>query len=351
MNTPLRILMIDDEVTLIDPDIGGRVTLLKQIVNTSGLILDGLISKKLRVITKGDGARYRSEFSTEADLISLGALVQQILADYPKDGISALLLRFLQTQKTAWYQQNGLRGLLEYGFEEVDGIKRLQLPFTDGGGVTQKNSETTFTWVFNPCNGTIAHERGIKDYAVTGAIIRESGDLPEKVMAGAIRSAIDPLVVYWARKDEGAYVSSGGYSTPIHVSDRSELRNVMVAFSSRVLGRFTTIMDTVQEKEGSVKELLEKIFTDLIGLSMGVKAVDVASGKLDAMFLAERPIYDLAPLMVLIDEAKGKVTDWKGGEVGLSYNHPSRVLATNGALHEPLLKYSRSLRSPGEMVE
>jgi len=60
----------------------------------------------------------------------------------------------------------------------------------------------------------------------------------------------------------------------------------------------------------------------------------LARGALDAVIESDVNILDIAALTVLVEEAGGTFTDLDGMPVGLS---TTSVLATNGALHAPLL--------------
>jgi len=60
----------------------------------------------------------------------------------------------------------------------------------------------------------------------------------------------------------------------------------------------------------------------------------MARGALDAVVESDVNILDIAALSVIVTEAGGRFTDLAGGPVGLD---TTTVLASNGALHGPLL--------------
>lgn len=60
----------------------------------------------------------------------------------------------------------------------------------------------------------------------------------------------------------------------------------------------------------------------------------LAAGKIDAVLESDINILDIAALTVIVEEAGGRVTDLEGRPIGLETRS---ILATNGALHEPLL--------------
>jgi histidinol-phosphatase len=64
----------------------------------------------------------------------------------------------------------------------------------------------------------------------------------------------------------------------------------------------------------------------------------LAAGKIDAVLESDINILDIAALTVIVEEAGGRVTDLEGKPVGPG---TTSILATNGALHDPLLEELR----------
>jgi histidinol-phosphatase len=64
----------------------------------------------------------------------------------------------------------------------------------------------------------------------------------------------------------------------------------------------------------------------------------LARGALDVVIESDVNILDIAALTVIVEEAGGRFTDLSGASVGLA---TTSVLATNGALHAPLLERLR----------
>jgi len=60
----------------------------------------------------------------------------------------------------------------------------------------------------------------------------------------------------------------------------------------------------------------------------------LARGALDAVLESDVNVLDIAALTVIVREAGGTVTELAGGEIGLD---STTILATNGALHAPVL--------------
>ncbi len=64
----------------------------------------------------------------------------------------------------------------------------------------------------------------------------------------------------------------------------------------------------------------------------------LARGALDLVIESDVNILDIAALTVIVEEAGGRFTDLSGAPVGLG---TTSVLASNGALHQPLLDHLR----------
>jgi fructose-1,6-bisphosphatase/inositol monophosphatase family enzyme len=63
----------------------------------------------------------------------------------------------------------------------------------------------------------------------------------------------------------------------------------------------------------------------------------VATGRADAMVETHVRSWDLAPFAVIIEEAGGRVTDWRGGRT----IRGGDAVATNGRIHESMLDLLR----------
>ncbi len=73
----------------------------------------------------------------------------------------------------------------------------------------------------------------------------------------------------------------------------------------------------------------------------------VACGQLDGFWELHLHLYDIAAGVLLVREAGGVVSDFQGGAAGL----PGEILATNGALHAPLLHLIQQAESTERKTE
>ena len=174
-------------------------------------------------------------------------------------------------------------------------------------------------WIVDPLDGTINYAHGFPVFAVSIALER-AGELVLGMVHDPMREEM-----YVAQRGGGATLND----EPIRVSDNDE--------SSRAL-----IATGLPYDRNKVPEALE-LFGRFAGLTRGMRrlgstALDlcyVASGRLDGYY--ERGIWawDIAAGSLILEEAGGKVTDYRGGELDLEGRE---IVASNGALHPAMTR-------------
>ncbi len=70
----------------------------------------------------------------------------------------------------------------------------------------------------------------------------------------------------------------------------------------------------------------------------GLELAFVASGRIDSFLMPDTNIWDVAAGAVIVEEAGGRVTDFKGKPYTM---HSKDILASNGILHEEILEILR----------
>ena len=174
-------------------------------------------------------------------------------------------------------------------------------------------------WIVDPLDGTTNYAHGLPIFCVSIAL-EKAGEVVLGVVHDPIREE-----TYVAERGEGATLNG----EPIRVSDTDEPIRALIATGFPY--------DRVQMPEA----------LDLFGrfevLSRGMRrlgstALDlcyVASGRLDGYY--ERGIWawDIAAGSLILEEAGGKVTDYRGGELDLEGRE---IVASNGAMHLAMTK-------------
>ena len=175
-------------------------------------------------------------------------------------------------------------------------------------------------WVLDPIDGTKNFVRGVPVWATLIALM--DGDV---VVAGVV-SAPGLGRRWWAAHGTGAYTGKSlASATRLAVSEIGDLRDASLSYSSLAgwldSGRGRGFLDLyrgVWRQRG---------FGDFWSYML------VAEGAVDIAAEPEVALYDLAALVVVVEEAGGRFTDLEGrpGPAGGS------AVATNGRLHDQVL--------------
>jgi myo-inositol-1(or 4)-monophosphatase len=175
-------------------------------------------------------------------------------------------------------------------------------------------------WIVDPLDGTTNYAHGLPIFAVSIALERAG-----EVVLGVVH---DPLreETYHAERGGGGATLNG---VPIRVSDTDEPIRALIATG-------------FPYDRTEMPEALE-LFGRFAALTRGMRrlgstALDlcyVAAGRLDGYY--ERGIWpwDIAAGGLILEEAGGKVTDYRGGELDLKGRE---IVASNGHLHPAMTK-------------
>lgn len=175
-----------------------------------------------------------------------------------------------------------------------------------------------YTWIIDPLAGTNNYAFGIPLYAINIALTRD-----KNVLLGM---TYDPVAneLFRAVKGGGAYLNDA----PIRVSTRASL-------SEAVLG-FDAGYDVIQ---GSLLlNLVSGLWPRVHSLrSLGSASLTlayIACGRVDLYVRGRLHPWDIASGLLLVEEAGGRVTDWRGKKELLKNRD---IVATNKLLHQELL--------------
>lgn len=169
-------------------------------------------------------------------------------------------------------------------------------------------------WVIDPLDGTTNFSRGIPFFSVSVALVKE-----EKVVCGA---TLNPLTgdLYFAQKGKGAYLND----LQIKVSDKTEGAIVILnqGYSEEAILKYRQTV----EKLGPLY-ILRRLGSSCLEYCM------VASGVVEGFVSFGDKLWDYAAGMIIIEEAGGKVTDWKGNPWSVWSPY---VLSSNQVVYEKL---------------
>jgi len=176
------------------------------------------------------------------------------------------------------------------------------------------------TWVIDPIDGTKAFTHGVATYSNLLYMADEHGPALGVVNLPALGETV------WAGRGRGCFFDGA----PTSVSDRSELAGSYLTVSG--FHEWTpTMFDRVSSAGVQIRT-----WGDAYGYAL------VASGRVEAMFDPILAWWDIAPMLVILPEANGRVTRRDGGEDWSDTSGELSGLATNGFLHQQFVDLLRN---------
>jgi myo-inositol-1(or 4)-monophosphatase len=180
-------------------------------------------------------------------------------------------------------------------------------------------------WIIDPLDGTSNFLHGIPHFAISIAV--------EEPMPSGKREITTALVYqpitdesFWAEKGRGAWLQD----QRLRVSARRDMSEALIATGIPFMGHG----DFVQWSR-----IFGAVAPEVAGIRrFGAASLDlawVAAGRYDGYWESDLNIWDVAAGMLLVREAGGFVTDFRGGDRALERNE---FLAANDAMHSRLHK-------------
>lgn len=202
--------------------------------------------------------------------------------------------------------------------EELSKLIPAAVFFTEEETVERQEGE--WRWIIDPLDGTTNFLHQLPIFSVSVALQHQQ----ETVLG----------LVYEVNRDECFYAWKGGGAwmndRPIQVSPTSEL-------SASLLATGFPYYD--YDRMEAYLEVLKHFMQNTRGLRrLGSAAVDlayVACGRFEGFYEYSLNAWDVAAGVLLVQEAGGQVTDFKGGS---DYLFGRELISTNTKIHAALLK-------------
>lgn len=209
-------------------------------------------------------------------------------------------------------------------------IDIVQQNFPDHFILSEESGEIVTTspykWIIDPIDGTINYANGIPLCCVSIAVEREG-----KIILGAVYNPfLDEL--FFAEKGKGATLNGKA----VKVSAKTEVDHACL-----VTGFPYTYLD---EPNGPIAVFEKLIRKGVPVRRLGSAAIDlcwVAAGRFDGFYEHMLNAWDSAAGFLMVEEAGGMVTDFKGDYYSPYQPH---IIATNGKIHAGLLDYVNGRR-------
>ena len=213
--------------------------------------------------------------------------------------------------------------------EIIKELRRAQPDYTvlgeECGQLKGNRGPSRFTWVIDPLDGTSNYLHGFPHWCVSIALC-EGAEPVHAVIFDPLRNEL-----FTASRGHGAQLNG----RKIRVSERKELDGALLAtgFAPRERKRADAQLD-------AIKSLLVQAEDIRRAGSAALDLAYVAAGRFDGYFEAGVKAWDLAAGVLLVREAGGRVSDFRGAAMGpMHVDSGSRqVVAANVRLVEPLQK-------------
>ncbi|MFA6392040.1 MAG: inositol monophosphatase family protein [Patescibacteria group bacterium] len=186
----------------------------------------------------------------------------------------------------------------------------------EGGG---KKRKSEYLWVVDPLDGTTNYSMGNPLYAVSIAVFKN-----DEVVLGVVYA---PFMkeLYVAEKGKGAFLNG----KKLKVSKLSTVGESMLTYChghrTEDRKRAIAIYSRLKHDGRDIRQL------GAASIELGF----VADGRTETIVIPGAHPWDVGAGVLLVREAGGKVTDFKGNEWSLSSKD---MLASNGKVHNNLLK-------------
>jgi myo-inositol-1(or 4)-monophosphatase len=183
-----------------------------------------------------------------------------------------------------------------------------------------ENEKAEHLWVIDPLDGTIVYAHGLPTFAVSIGLLENNTPVLGVINAPALD------MFFWAVKSSGSYLNG----TKISVSKRRKLSDSLVGVDIQRPKK------RVRDFKKTILPLVPEIISMPIIGSAVLGSVLVSSGIYDAYLHSAYP-WDYVASSVIVEEAGGKITDYKGFPVDW-LKKEIELIVSNGLIHEEIVK-------------
>lgn len=188
------------------------------------------------------------------------------------------------------------------------------------------DKESEYTWVVDPLDGSIPFVAGLEYWGISIGLIKES-----KPVVGVIYVPMKNWL-FSAKKNQGAFLNG----QRISVSKNKEYDKAIIGFDLGHRGfRREDLLRNIAPQVENVRYMPSFACTTF-------GQILVAKGSYDAYLHHRAFPWDFCAGAVIIQESGGKITDHRGNSLDWTKKDNMFVLASNGLIHEEVLKAIRT---------
>lgn len=184
----------------------------------------------------------------------------------------------------------------------------------------EQTGHSSYQWIVDPIDGTKSFISGVPLYSTLLAVLHEG-----TVVIGIVFIPALNEMVYAARGQGCSYTQGGSQPQQCRVSDRNLDSGTFLASQFDLFARAGA--------ENGFRKLEEEAYiTRTWGDGYGYLLV--ATGRAELMVDPVANPWDLAAVQIVVEEAGGRFTDWKGNATAFS----GQGIGSNGRVHERALE-------------
>ena len=187
--------------------------------------------------------------------------------------------------------------------------------------VGELKKDSDYRWIIDPIDGTVNFANGIPICCVSIAV-EHNGEI---VMGAVYNPFMNEF--FFAQKGHGAWLND----RKIEVSTKTEVIRACLV---------TGFPYTYLDMPNGPLQIFERFIRKGIPVRrLGSADIDlcwVAAGRFDGFYEMNLQAWDSAAGFLIVEEAGGKVTDFKGNKFS---PYQTFVLATNGRIHDEMLQW------------
>lgn len=177
-----------------------------------------------------------------------------------------------------------------------------------------------YRWIIDPLDGTTNYAHGYPCFCTSIAL-----ELKGEIVLGAI---YDPLLdeLFTVQKGKGAFLNN----ERLFVSKTDQLTNALICTGFPY--------DLRESRENNLNHFNHFIMEARAIRRDGSAALDlcyVAAGRFDGFWELKLYPWDVAAGKLLVEEAGGTVTDFRGGPLNI---YGQQILASNGRIHQEMIR-------------
>jgi len=185
-------------------------------------------------------------------------------------------------------------------------------------GQTHKKSD--YTWVVDPLDGTHNYLMGSPLFCTAIALTYKNEVILGVIYAPYLKE------LYWAEKGKGAYLNN----KKIQVSQKRAVNKSIFYFCHGYQKKHV-------KKALEIYSKLKMRALDVRQLGAGgIETSWVAAGRAEGFVIPGGKPWDIAPGILLVREAGGRATDFKGENWNLKSKN---MICSNGSIHQKFMKF------------